>query len=194
MSNNIPLQDAQFSDLRAFAESRGLEVKMPCNANQVRSKILAAFPDTTEIPGVSPAQQAVAAAEEANAAFQQPAAAFAAETAAMAAAAVQTRPDIPRCTIILQSTKDGPKNVDVSVNGKTYLMNVGVEVEVPYFVELALRNAKETRYELHQENARDRPEMVPSVSLLYPYSVVEPASKADIASWEAWSNNQFAPE
>lgn len=188
MPKTVPITNATYGELRSFAEARGLEVKQPSNANQVRSKILAAFPDTTDVPAIEDGPEQ-AAPPPAPTQAAEPEAAASAEPFAAAG-----RPSVPRCKIMLQSTKDGPKNVDVSINGKTYLMNVGAEVSVPYYVELALRNAKETSYELHQENARDRPEMVPTDSLLYPYSVLEPADKAEIAAWEAYSQNKFAPE
>lgn len=185
----VAIADASIQDLRAFAEARGLELTGPANANQVRAKILAAFPDTTEVPVVGGQEETV---QQATTATAQAATSQTVE--AKPAAPANSTPTIPRCTIILQSVKDGPKNVNVSVNGKTWLMNVGVEVSIPYFVERALREAKETTYELQQENPRDKPEMVPVVSLAYPYSVVEPADKAEIAAWEAWSQDKFAPE
>lgn len=185
----IAIGEASIQDLRAFAEARGLDLPVPANANQVRSKILAAFPETIEIPVAGSQEQTT---EQATTATAQAATAQAVE--AEPAAPADATPTVPRCKIRLQAVKDGPKNVNVSVNGKTYLMNVGVDIDVPYYVELALRNAEETRFELHQENPRDKPDMVAVTSFAFPYTVLESANKAEIAAWEAWSNDKFAPE
>lgn len=52
------------------------------------------------------------------------------------------KPAIKMVKIQLQKTKEKKSDAIVSVNGQTFQIKRGVEVEVPYYVEKVLRNSE----------------------------------------------------
>lgn len=52
-----------------------------------------------------------------------------------------TKPTVKMVTIKIDKTRNDRDDVWVSVNGKSYLIQRGVEVKVPYFVAEVLENS-----------------------------------------------------
>lgn len=75
---------------------------------------------------------------------------------------------------IMKTDRDGgDRDVPVGVNGKLYLIQRGVDVEVPAEVVEVLRNAVETRWEQRKDPENPlRSQMIRRDTHAYPFSIV----------------------
>lgn len=75
---------------------------------------------------------------------------------------------------IMKTDKDGgDRDVPVGVNGKIYLIQRGVDVEVPVEVVEVLKNAIETRWEQRKDPDNPlRSQMIRRDTHAYPFSIV----------------------
>ncbi|WP_017182280.1 hypothetical protein [Sphingobium xenophagum] len=179
---SIPLDQARNKALFHYAAVvLGLEVSSGANDTTLRSKILAAAPDTTEIK--VPANVAGPAAP--------------ATVAPIAAVENADKPrkltshfrDDPRVelTVMGSADKTRAKDVQIAVNGDVVIIQRGKTVDIPYRHFLALRDAVETI-------GRETDEINPVTGLpiiewvdqpSYPFSVSKMPSEAEIAAYHA---------
>lgn len=190
----LPIGEANHAQLRYHAETvLGLEVPNIINMGQLKAKIEAAAPNTTEITIAdeleSPTQQqavketavATAAAEQEHSEKVEKAEASFHGMNAKQAAAHHNDPKI-EIKMLLSEKAGGDRDVPVSVNGVQWLLKRDVWVEVPYRVFEALQHAEETKYELTNNDIgqmQTSERQVPS----YAYQTRNEPSEAEIASW-----------
>jgi hypothetical protein len=190
----IQIGEATVPQLRYHAETvLGLEVPRIANSGQLKAKIEAAAPGTTEITVAdeveSPAQvqaekntvdATAAAAQEREQQAEVAEASFHGMNAKQAAAH-HNDPTI-EVKVLLSDKAGGERDVPVSVNGIQWLLQRDKWVKVPYRVFEALQHAEETKYELSNNDIgqmQSSERQVPS----YPFQTQNGPSEAEIASW-----------
>ncbi len=178
----IPLEEASREQLFHFARNvLNIEVGDGANNATIKSKIVQAKPDCTEI--MVPADAAPATASPA------PGAGVVAQPAAKQSGSLTTHfRDDPKVRLQIMRTTEAnrAKDVQVAVQGDVFLIRRGETVSVPYRVYLALNDAIE-------QVARDTDEINPATGLpikewveqhSYPFQVHAMPSSEEIAAWE----------
>lgn len=178
---SIPLDQARNKALFHFAAVvLGLEVSSGANDTTLRSKILAAAPDTTEIK--VPANVAGPAAPAAVA----PAAPSTPDVARKLTSHFRDDPRV-EISVIDSADKTRAKDVQIAVNGDVVIIQRGQKVDIPYRHFLALRDAVET---IGRETDQINPVTgLPIIEWVmqpsYPFSVFKMPSEAEIAAYHA---------
>lgn len=188
-TKRIPIDEAEFSDLKAFAElALGLEVKTGTNASQLRAKIMTAMPGIVDVPaaaappppvvaeGDPPARRVITAVEE-------------------EAMHLMDQANDPRVELTINKTDDKrrAKDVTMSVNGVTVRIQRGKRVSVPYRVYSVLNNAIEKQpvptddvnpltgeYIMGWEDVHS-----------YPFQIHSMPDEKDIKAWLAATSDKF---
>lgn len=203
----IPIADADLPTLKAFAEAfLGIEVKPGTNSASLRGAIAKAAPDLKDVPALppvpvfTPAQaQAVApmpsmvAAANAAAGEGQAERPAAVSLPASAELAHASRDPKVRLKVLKTDDKRRARDVTIAVNGDVYRLQRGVEVEVPYRVYLALRDAVERAAVPTDEinPFTGEPIMGWEDVLSYPFEIRAMPSDEDIAHWHAATGAGF---
>jgi hypothetical protein len=190
----IPIADATAAQLRYHAETvLGLELNRIANGPQIRAKIDAAAPGTTEITVEDAPESLAQTTAERNTAEKEVQTAadkvVGAEKQAVAlqgmsakqAAAHHNDPTI-EIMIPPGAEAGGDRDVPVAVNGIQFLIKRDVWTPVPYRVFEALLNAAEIKY-THTNSDIGRMQVherhVPS----YPFQTRNGPSEAELAAW-----------
>ena len=202
----IPIDEADFADLKHFATLLGIEVKHGTNAAQLRAKIAACAPDVKDVPRPTPpAPPVVAQPDPATQPASEPAQAWpvdgedpARRPAAVsrpASRALLSHLNDPRVRIRINKTDDKrrARDVFVSVNGVTLGMQRGVEIDIPYRFYLALEHAKEKNaVETDEINPlTGQPVMSWEEVYSYPFMVLAMPSKEEIEAWHEATKDGF---
>lgn len=173
----IKLHDARPDQLRKHAGVvMGLEISPNNTAQQLIAKMQQADPGLTEIDVEDDAPAAIGNAPRSPA-----------QVVSAAAGKLSTHyHDDPKVLIVIPSSKEpgGDKDVQVSVNGDTFLLQRDQETEIPYRIFLALRDAKEK--DINQ--TIPKPGVPAKITIRdvfsYPFQVLRPAMPDEIAAWE----------
>lgn len=168
MSERIPLEEATFEQLHAYATTiLGIEVKKGTNGPQLRSKIEATgtkeiiLPDAPEQPsheGAPPPRVGVKPKQIADVRKGEP---------------------TVELTINEQSGAGGKRAIPVGVNGVMILLPRAERIKIAYRYYVALNNAIKTLYETDQETGDVIDRDVPS----YPFQVHRMPPDDELAAW-----------
>jgi hypothetical protein len=170
----IPLNDADASQLREYAESIGLEVKLGSKKSDIINMLMMASPEiasidvndgvTDDAPKAAPVKMGVRGA-------------------------------VPTCVIEIQ--KPAGENAEhcafLGHNGRGYQINFDVEVEIPYYLLNVLKDARQVI--VTQEPGPNPLQVVTRTRerSAYSYSVITPPDAALVKEWEAQTSSQFSP-
>lgn len=195
----VTLDEADIHSLRDFAERiLGLEVKPAFNCNALRSRILKAKADVTEVPVFVPQGPGKPRGETQPAmANNEPVAMEQAKVTdpALVQDPMHHRHD-PRVTINISRTDDKrrSKEVSVMVNGVTFQIQRAQNVAVPYRVYEALQSAVEDAWVDGDEinPATGEPFKVKTQVPSYPFMVVGPLPSAEeVQAWRDLTAGKF---
>jgi hypothetical protein len=196
-TNTVPLADADFAALKAHATFLGLEVKNGQSNQKLRALILAARPDTKDIPLAADAAPPAFAGDTGAATDEPPPApTIKAIASRSAGSTVAHYNDDPKVELTVARTADQfrAKDVTIGVNGDVFRIQRGQRVSVAYRVYLALEDAKE-------HVAVDTDEINPHTGMpikewqevhSYPFSVHKMPSDEEIAAWHARTDNTIS--
>lgn len=180
-TRDIPLAEATVEQLRQFANGY-LGLFFPPNTSEatIRAKIDAAW-DKPTIAVMEADEDAPLFAEEDNA--PKPAVASAptpAQPLRPFALDVTSRGD-PKVRLIVQEQAGpgGKRPVFVGVNGVSFTIPRGKEVEIPYRYYAALNDAIEDRHEQDEQTGEINTSRVPS----YPFQIVMLPPQAEVDAW-----------
>jgi hypothetical protein len=190
----IPIGEATVPQLRFHAETiLGLEVPRVANGGQLRAKIEAAAPGTTEIQVAETPDSPAQAQAEQNTATATTAAAEKREVEAAAAEdrfkgmsakqAAQHHND-PTIEVYIPQTSEagGDRDVPVSVNGMQWLIKRDKWIPVPYRVFEALKHAEELRYD-HRNNDIGQMEVTERKVPSYAFNTRYEPTEAEVEAW-----------
>lgn len=174
----IPMATASDAQLLQFAEMIGADIDSADGRTAFISKIHMIAPgiDAIRLPEVASAPQGGSAPEAPMD--------FGDDPKATALGAVRMHTSFPDPRVILQidnEERDGQtysQDVNVGVNGKVFQLKRGTPLDVPARVWIALNNARRNVITHDSEgNVQE------SSALSYPFTVIEPASQADLREW-----------
>ncbi len=101
----------------------------------------------------------------------------------------------PRAVIRIAITErpdGGKEDVAVGVNGFVWQLKRGVDIEVPWRVVEALRNAIETNI-THDARPEHEGEVISNEVDRIPFSIISGPSQAEIAEWKSRVGSKFCP-
>lgn len=188
------LEDCTPAELRQHAQINiGLDVPASANRATIIAKLKAANPaivsiDVPDEPAPSPML----------AEFAQVAAMHAQTPPALAPAVLHVGGSMPhynqdpkvRLEIMKTSDPQRAKEVTLGVNGDTFRMKRGEQIDVPYRVYLVLLDAKENQsVETGEINAMGAPVREWQEVQSYPFQVHAMPTAAEIAAWHAATDN-----
>lgn len=192
----IPLEDADLATLKHFAGVMlGLEIERTCNRAGVIAKIKTALPTCTDIPPIPAAPPmtpapATTPATASDLPVERP------STLERAPSQGLLHPSRdPKVLIEIAQTSDTrrQRDVPVHVNGDVWMIQRGVQVEVPYRVYLALLNGIEKQaVETTEKNPVTGDYLKEWRSVhSYPFMVHRMPSAEEIAAWHAETDAGF---
>lgn len=190
----VPIAEATVQQLRYHAAVvLGLDLPKIQNGGQLRAKIEAASPGTTEIQAEDVPDSPAQAQAEVTAADR--AAAVAAEVPQVTAAnrakldaltprqAAMHHHD-PKIDILIPATPEpgGDRDVPFDINGTTFLVKRDTWATVPYRIYLVLKDAMETVYTPQQDDL-GRLSVASRDVYSYPFTSRNEPSEEEIAEW-----------